>query len=112
MGLFGGTCRWCGKWTWNKDKVGFVHPKCKIAELVDIESKKPKVLCPFDGTEMSKRLIEEKKVVINRCPTCNAVFLDPGVLEKLVIIKRGNDDDAKIAAAITAGVAANQILTK
>ena len=82
MSLFGEKCVRCGERTRNtyEDK-----PTCDACrdeiELALAEAKEEKRACPVHGGILKKELAHG--VIIDRCPTCQGVWLDPGELERM-----------------------------
>jgi hypothetical protein len=83
MGIFARkTCERCG----NKiSKQADDRPICESCEeelalLVKACEEKSRE-CPIDGTPMSKAIAH--LIVIDRCPTCQGVWLDAGELERM-----------------------------
>jgi NAD-dependent SIR2 family protein deacetylase len=81
MSIFGTSCVRCGASLPKKQEEGM--PTCErcsslLRSRLGREGEKT-VQCPRDGAEMAKELIHE--IVIDRCPVCGGVWLDPGELE-------------------------------
>ena len=93
MSLFGEKCARCG--TKTRHVVGGAAT-CETCEqemklLVDAEGEAERP-CPIDGAVMKKEIAH--MLVIDRCPSCQGVWLDGGELEK---IKGGVETDALLA---------------
>jgi Zn-finger nucleic acid-binding protein len=81
MSLFGEKCVRCGKRRTKETYEGL--PTCEVCEA-DLQASaraasEGKQKCPVDGTSMSKDVV--LNIVIDRCPSCNGVWLDGGELE-------------------------------
>jgi hypothetical protein len=81
MSLFGEKCVRCGKRRTKETYEGL--PTCETCEA-DLKASaraasEGKQKCPVDGTSMSKDVV--LNIVIDRCPSCNGVWLDGGELE-------------------------------
>ncbi len=81
MSLFGEKCVRCGK---RRTKHTFEgRPTCESCEAELQTRAKPALddaqKCPADGTVMAKDVV--LNVVIDRCPSCNGVWLDGGELD-------------------------------
>ena len=93
MSLIAPKCDRCGTRTRHKEDD---HPICEecVQEMeLKVEAAKESARnCPVDGSSMSTEVAH--MLVIDRCPTCNGVWLDGGELEN---IKEGVQSDAMIA---------------
>ena len=80
--LFGAMCARCGqKRTFAQVDDIPTCPACEESILkvkAEAEDKRP---CPMDGTPMQKEIVH--KLVIDRCPQCQGVWLDPEELEAI-----------------------------
>jgi hypothetical protein len=82
MALFGEKCHRCGKRTRNKQEDEAICETC-VAEmdlLVQAEAERARK-CPVDGHEMTKQVAH--MLVIDRCPSCQGVWLDGGELDRI-----------------------------
>ncbi len=83
MSLMGDKCARCGKHRTRREYEGL--PTCEICEkLIEAKiraAKEQARQCPGDSTEMTKEIL--LNLVIDRCPTCNGVWLDGGELEQM-----------------------------
>jgi len=81
MALFGEKCVRCGNRRTKHTYEGL--PTCEAceAELLARAKASSEGLqkCPVDGAAMSKDVV--LNVIIDRCPTCNGVWLDGGELD-------------------------------
>ena len=83
MSLLGEKCARCGKRRTRREYEGL--PTCEACEQM-IEAKiraakeQPR-RCPLDGAEMGKEIV--LSLVLDRCPTCQGVWLDGGELEEM-----------------------------
>jgi hypothetical protein len=82
MALLGQKCDRCGTRTRNKEDD---HPICNSCaeemNLLVAASEESERLCPIDGQKMVKEIAH--MLVIDRCPSCQGVWLDGGELERL-----------------------------
>jgi hypothetical protein len=63
--------------------------------------------CPScDDSPMQKEPICDDSIIIDRCPSCQGVFLDPGELEKINEEHRSNSS-SKFATGLVIGLAIN-----
>lgn len=89
-----GNCKDCQKETRKKDdKDNFSCSECaEISANKKLISQEKIINCPKDNHPMEKEihLLDEEKIVIDRCPHCKSLFLDEGELEK---IKENLEDD-------------------
>ena len=76
MSLFGEKCSRCGQRTRLKEDGIAICSQCK-AEI--LASKEDRRACPDDGTWMDKEIV--KGIVMDKCPKCGGVWLDPGELD-------------------------------
>lgn len=81
-------CQKCDKIKTHKDKKSIICDDCIYDELLQEATKDKKILlCPHDGTEMTKKLIKEiKNVVIDVCPKCETVVLPKEKLKKITFL--------------------------
>jgi hypothetical protein len=81
MALFGEKCIRCGERRTKHKYEGL--PTCEDCEATLLAKAKAATegmqKCPVDGAEMAKDVV--LNVVIDRCPSCNGVWLDGGELE-------------------------------
>jgi len=95
MSFFGEKCARCGVRTRNKVKGAPTCEQCEremqLLVQAEGESNRP---CPIDGEPMKKEIAH--MIVIDRCPTCQGVWLDGGELER---IKGGVEAKALMAMA-------------
>lgn len=94
MAELGKTCVRCGKNRANRSTAGV--PTCESCEELLQASVKAKGetarQCPLHSTSMTKEIV--CNIVIDRCPSCNGVWLDGGELDLLKqAIKAGMSDD-------------------
>jgi predicted Zn-ribbon and HTH transcriptional regulator len=80
--LFGAMCARCGQKR-TRSRVDDIPtcPGCEesiVKVKAEAEVKRP---CPMDGTPMQKEIVH--KLVIDRCPRCKGVWLDPEELEAI-----------------------------
>ncbi len=94
MALFGETCVRCGKKRTKREVAGV--PTCEscakllVASLEAMSENARR--CPVHATEMTKEIV--LNIVVDRCPTCEGVWLDGGELDLLKrAIKDGMPDD-------------------
>ena len=82
MSLFGEKCARCGTRTREELKGSPVCERCqKEMQLqVEAQAENPRQ-CPIDSATMQKEI--SFLIVIDRCPTCNGVWLDGGELERI-----------------------------
>jgi len=82
MSLFGEKCVRCGTRT---KKLYREKPTCeacqKNMELALEAATESKRSCPADGATLAKEIAHG--TIIDRCPTCQGVWLDKGELERL-----------------------------
>ena len=83
MALFGQKCERCGKIRTKETYEGI--PTCEACEAmlkarIKADNEEPRG-CPLDATKMTKEIVAN--VVIDRCTTCQGVWLDGGELELL-----------------------------
>ena len=82
--LFGHTCVRCGvKRTRAKRNDLPTCSDCETALLQTKAASEDAHSCPVDGTILEKEIVH--KLVIDRCPVCNGVWLDG---EELEVIKK------------------------
>jgi Zn-finger nucleic acid-binding protein len=78
--LFGARCARCGEErTFSKLDDIPTCPRCEESILKVKAAAEDKRPCPMDGTPMEKQVVH--KLVIDRCPKCHGVWLDPEELE-------------------------------
>jgi hypothetical protein len=82
MALLGEKCDRCGKRTRHKEGDQPICETCaqEMALMIEASSESER-LCPVDGQKMSKEIAH--MLVVDRCPTCQGVWLDGGELERL-----------------------------
>ena len=97
MSIFGKTCVRCGDRLTRKRFDGL--PTCDTCRLALQAEREEQRACPSDGTPMKKGAIQD--VIIDRCPTCNGIWLDGGELD---LIK-------EMAKAESSGQFANGFIT-
>ena len=95
MSLFGEKCARCGARTHHEIEG---KPTCEACEkemqlLVEAQGEDNRA-CPVDGATMQKEIAH--MIVIDRCPSCQGVWLDSGELERL---KGGVEAGAVMAMA-------------
>ena len=82
MALLGEKCDRCGTRTRHKeDDQPICGPCAQEMNLMVDASEETERLCPIDGEKMSKEIAH--MLVIDRCPSCQGVWLDGGELERL-----------------------------
>ena len=95
MALFGEKCARCGEKTRHEVDGAATCEPCEMEMKLLVEAQgeieRP---CPVDGAMMKKEIAH--MLVIDRCPTCQGVWLDGGELEK---IKGGVEANALMAMA-------------
>ncbi len=94
MAVLGETCVRCGKELTKESYSGV--PTCESCDELLAASLKAKGedsrYCPIHATAMAKEIV--CNIVVDRCPTCNGVWLDGGELDLLKqAIKAGMSDD-------------------
>ena len=88
--LFGETCVRCGEHRTRKEVEGL--PTCDQCESKLEASKEEKRPCLVCAIPMEKTTVQN--VLIDRCPTCQGVWLDGGELELLQkAMQSGGDGD-------------------
>ena len=82
MSLLGRKCVRCGSRTRHiyQDKPT-CEPCRRELELLLEAANEAKRLCPADGATLGKEIAHG--IVIDRCPQCRGVWLDPGELERM-----------------------------
>ena len=70
---------------------------CADCEIEILMSREEIRNCLIDGTQMKKE--QYKQIIIDRCPTCNGVWLDGGELKTLKDI-----GDSELTTAFVLGV--------
>ena len=83
MSLLGDKCVRCGKRTRRSYRA---KPTCEPCEQQQLElalaaPKETKRACPADGAPLGQEIAHG--TIIDRCPTCQGVWLDAGELERL-----------------------------
>jgi hypothetical protein len=82
MSLFPGKCARCGQSTRELYDGRHVCAPCRqVFELKLAAAEERPHACPVDGTLMTKSVAH--LMIIDRCPTCQGVWLDAGELESL-----------------------------
>ena len=82
MPLFAPRCDRCGTRTRNEEGDKPVCPACvQEMELMLEASQEAARACPVDGVKMGKEVAH--MLVIDRCPSCNGVWMDGGELERM-----------------------------
>ena len=94
-------CHRC-KVTKTENKVDGVHtcPECQVALIKEHEGDRT---CPIDGVVMQKE--HHEGVVIDRCPTCRGVWLDPEELKTIGDQLRSAGQSSGMATGICLGIA-------
>lgn len=72
-------CVRCESRTAKKEVEGL--PTCEVCEGRLKAAQEPARTCPVDGQRMKKKLL--LNVLIDRCPSCNGVWLDRSELETI-----------------------------
>ena len=73
------TCVHCHK---NKTTREFENePTCPTCKIKILTEREPTRICPVDGATLLKE--ESHEIIIDRCPTCNGVWLDAGEIEAI-----------------------------
>jgi len=92
MGIFGDKCIRCKTRTYSKSAEG--APTCEECLLQLQADREVKRKCLIDGTEMGKLIV--LNIVIDCCPKCGGVWLDPDELEVIeeVLKNEGSGDFA------------------
>ena len=95
MSLFGEKCARCGEKTRHEVDGAATCETCELEMKLMVEAQgEVERPCPVDGSTMKKEIAH--MLVIDRCPTCQGVWLDGGELEK---IKGGVEANALMAMA-------------
>lgn len=96
MSLLGEKCDRCGSRTRNKENGQAICEDCaqEMNLMLDASEEAPR-LCPIDGEKMSKEIAH--MLVVDRCPSCQGVWLDGGELERL----KGGVEEAALRAMTT-----------
>jgi hypothetical protein len=82
MGLFREKCVRCGQRTTAQYEARPTCESCRRAlELKLAAAGERQHACPIDGSTMTKQVAHT--IVIDRCPTCQGVWLDAGELDCL-----------------------------
>jgi hypothetical protein len=80
--LFGPMCARCGERR-TRSALDDI-PTCSTCEQTVLQAKlasEDQRSCPIDGTTMQKEIVH--KLVIDRCPKCRGVWLDPQELDAI-----------------------------
>lgn len=94
MPLFGEKCERCGSQRTRQSFEGVpTCEKCEAELLAKRQAaKETRQPCPVDGELMEKEIV--LNLVVDRCPSCDGVWLDRGELELLSrAIKAGMKED-------------------
>ena len=96
MSILGEKCHRCGTRTRHKEDDQAICEACveEMNLLVDATEESARA-CPVDGAQMSKEIAH--MLVIDRCPSCQGVWLDGGELERL----KGGVEEAALKAMTT-----------
>ena len=95
MALFGEKCARCGTKTHHQVEGQATCEACEKEMQLLVEATEESLRpCPVDGATMKKEIAH--MIVIDRCPTCQGVWLDGGELERL---KGGVESSALMAMA-------------
>ena len=95
MSIFGEKCARCGSKTRHEVEGKATCVACDNEMQLLVEAKGEELhLCPVDGATMSKEIAH--MIVVDRCPSCQGVWLDGGELERL---KDGVEASAVMAMA-------------
>jgi len=91
MALLGEKCDRCGTRTRNREDDRAICEACsqEMALMVEASAESER-LCPVDGQKMTKE--SAHMLVIDRCATCQGVWLDGGELERI----RGGAEEAAL----------------
>ena len=90
MAIFGEKCDRCGKRTKHQQEDTPICETCAQEMALAVEaSAETRRQCPVDGATMTKQIAH--MLVIDRCPSCNGVWLDGGELDR---IKEGVEGEA------------------
>ena len=82
MALFAPRCDRCGNRTRNEEEDKPVCPECVQEMALMLEaSQETERACPVDGAKMAKEVAH--MLVIDRCPSCNGVWMDGGEVERI-----------------------------
>lgn len=93
MSLFGEKCARCGTRTREEIEGSPVCEPCQHEMQLIVKAQAENARkCPIEGETMKKEI--SFMIVIDRCPTCNGVWLDGGELER---ISSGVEEKALIA---------------
>ncbi|TBT51332.1 zf-TFIIB domain-containing protein [Vibrio vulnificus] len=76
-------------------------PTCGTCKIEILTSREDVVLCPKDGQKMEKVVLEDSEIIIDRCPVCKGVWLDPDELEML----KDSSTNSNLATGICLGIA-------
>ena len=100
--LFGERCARCGT---SRSKGGFEGlPTCDACELKIQAKREEKRACPTCAITMSKAVVLDVGIVIDRCPSCVGVWLDGGELD-LVKKAMENGGGSDFASGMVLGMA-------
>ena len=67
------------------------RPTCGPCQAQLHAIKEKRFACPVDGTRLEKHILE-KRIVIDKCPKCQGVWLDPGELEVIQELSKQKPD--------------------
>jgi hypothetical protein len=82
MSLFGNRCVRCGERTHQHYLDKPTCTPCRdVLEIALAEATEQRRACPADATSLKKAIAHG--VIIDQCPTCGGVWLDPGELERV-----------------------------
>ena len=97
MSLLGDKCVRCGHRTRLTYREKPTCEPCKHQLELSVEAaKEAKQVCPRDGATLAKDIAHG--TIIDRCPTCEGVWLDKGELERLT-----GDVAQEVCAALAFG---------
>lgn len=82
MSLLGRKCARCGTRTHEEFNDQPTCSNCRAQmEVAMAESREAKRNCPVDGAVLAKQIAYS--VIVDKCPQCGGVWLDPGELERI-----------------------------
>ena len=82
MALFAPRCDRCGNRTRHQEDDKPVCETCVAEMALMVEAaQEAQRSCPVDGAEMTKEVAH--MLLIDRCPSCNGVWMDGGELERM-----------------------------
>ena len=82
MSLFASKCIRCGERTRQTYQGKPTCDRCRDElEVALAEAQEAKRACPADRAMLKKEIVHG--VIIDRCPTCGGVWLDPGELDRM-----------------------------